>query len=119
MDKSEQCDYISDRRKDFVKQSKINEYETPLDEILCDKFCVDADMDKHLEEQNLLGWIKLIENPKLYEAVKRLPIEDKIFVSYIVKECCTQKELAEIYEIAQQNISKRFVKILNKIKKLL
>ena len=76
-------------------------------------------MDKHLEEQNLLGWIEVIEKPKLYEAMKRLPIEDQIFISYIVKECCTQKELAEIYEIAQQNISKRFVKILNKIKKLL
>ena len=76
-------------------------------------------MDKHLEEQNLLGWIEVIEKPKLYEAMKRLPIEDQIFISYIVKECCTQKELAEIYEIAQQNISKRLLKILNKIKKLL
>ena len=106
-------------KKDFIKQSKINEHETPLDEILCDKFCVETDLDKHLEEQNLLGWIELIDNPKLYEAMKRLPIEDQIFISYIVKECCIQKELAEIYESAQQNISKRFVKILNKIKKLL
>ena len=39
-----------------------------------------------LEEQNLLCWIKLIENPKLYEAVKTLSIEDQIFISYIIKE---------------------------------
>ena len=57
--------------KDIIRQSKINEHETLLDEILCDKFCVEADMDKHLEDQNLLGWIGLIENPKLYEAVKK------------------------------------------------
>ena len=105
--------------KDNIRQSKINEHETHLDEILYNQFPIDENMDKHLEEQNLLGWIELIENQKLYEAVKSLSIEDQIFISYIVKECCTQKELAEIYEIAQQNISKRFVKILNKIKKLL
>ena len=56
--------------KDSIKQSKINEHETPLDEILCEQFFVDENMDKHLEEKNLLGWIELIENSKLYEAVK-------------------------------------------------
>ena len=40
--------------KDNIKQSKINEHETPLDEILCEQFFVDENMDKHLEEKNLL-----------------------------------------------------------------
>ncbi len=70
-------------------------------------------------ERSLLGWIELIENENLYKAVKSLSIPDQVFISYIVKECRTQKELAGIYEIAQQNISKRFIKILNKIRELL
>ena len=65
-------------------------------------------MDKHLEEKTLLGWIELIENQKLYKAVKGLSIEDQIFISYIVRENKTQQELAEKYRISQQNISKRF-----------
>ena len=104
--------------KDSIKQSQINEYETPLDEILCEQFFVDENMDKHLEEKNLLGWIELIENPKLYEAVKGLSIEDQIFISYIVKEGRTQRELSRIYGVAQKNISKRFNHVIEKIKYL-
>ena len=101
--------------KDSIKQSKINEYETPLDEILYDQFSVDENLDKHLEEQNLLGWIELIENQKLYEAVKNLSIDDQIFISYIVKEGRTQRELSTMYKIAHQNISKKFEKIIKKL----
>ena len=104
--------------KDSIKQSQINEYETPLDEILCEQFFVDENMDKHLEEKNLLGWIELIENPKLYEAVKELSIEDQIFISYIIKEGRTQRELSRIYGVAQKNISKRFNHVIEKIKYL-
>ena len=72
-----------------------------------------------LEEQNLLGWIELIENPMLYEAVKTLSIEDQIFISYIVKEGRTQRELSRTYGVAQKNISKRFNRVIEKIKYLL
>ena len=75
-------------------------------------------MDKHLEEKTLLGWIELIENQKLYEAVKGLSIEDQIFISYIVKEGRTQRELSRIYGVAQKNISKRFNHVIEKIKYL-
>ena len=105
--------------KDNIKQSKINEHETPLDEILYDQFSVDENLDKHLEEQNLLGWIELIENQKLYEAVKSLSVEDQIFISYIVKEGRTQRELSRTYGVAQKNISKRFNRVIEKIKYLL
>ena len=105
--------------KDSIKQSKINEHETPLEEILYDQFSVGENMDKHLEERNLLGWIELIENLRLYEAVKTLSIEDQIFISYIVRENKTQQELAEKYKISQQNISKRFSKVLKRLRQLL
>ncbi len=101
--------------KDSIKQSKINEHETPLDEILYDQFSVDENLDKHLEERNLLGWIELIENQKLYKAVKNLSIEDQIFIIYIVKEGRTQRELSTMYKIAHQNISKKFEKIIKKL----
>ena len=105
--------------KDNIKQSKINEHKTPLDEILYDQFSVGENMDKHLEEKTLLGWIELIENQKLYEAVKGLSTEDQIFISYIVRENKTQQELAEKYRISQQNISKRFSKVSKRLRQLL
>ena len=61
----------------------------------------------------------MIENPKLYEAVKTLSIEDQIFISYIVRESKTQHELAEKYRISQQNISKRFSEVLKRLRQLL
>ena len=105
--------------KDSIKQSQINEYETPLDEILCEQFFVDENMDKHLEEKNLLGWIELIENPKLYEAVKELSIEAQIFISYIIKEGLTQRELSIMYGLTQQDISYKFNKLIHSINKIL
>ena len=40
--------------EDKIKQSKINEHEMPINEILYDQFSVGENMDKHLEERNLL-----------------------------------------------------------------
>ena len=102
--------------KDSIKQSKINGHETPLDEILYDQFSVDENLDKHLEEKTLLGWIELIENPKLYEAVKNLSIDDQIFISYIVKECKTQSEISYFYNLSQSQVCCRFNKILRILK---
>ena len=84
--------------------------------MIYENFSDDFDMDKQIAEQSLLGWIDLIENENLHKAVKSLSIEDQIFISYIVKECKTQRELACIYKIKQQNISKKINNILNKIK---
>ena len=72
-----------------------------------------------LEEQNLLGWIELIENQKLYEAVKSLSVEDQIFISYIVKEGRTQRELSIMYKLTQQAISCCFNKIMLRINSFL
>ena len=102
--------------KENIKQSKINEHEMPLDEILYDQFSVGENMDKLLEERNLLGWIELIENPKLYEAVKSLSVEDQTFISYIVKECKTQSEISYFYNLSQSQICCRLNKILRILK---
>ena len=101
--------------KDNIKQSKINEHETPLDEILYDQFSVGENMDKHLEEKTLLGWIELIENQKLYKAVKELSIEDQIFISYIVKKGLTQQELEEIYKVSHRAIGQKYQRLIKKI----
>lgn len=101
--------------KDSVKQSKIDENEISINEFY-DTFSVDFDMDECLSEQNLLGWIELIENPKLHQAVKSLPVEDQIFLSYIIKE---QRELEEIYHIKHQNICKKHSKIIKKLQEIL
>ncbi len=103
--------------KDNIRQSKINEHETPLDEILYDQFSVDENLDKHLEEKTLLGWIELIENQKLYEAVKGISIEDQIFISYIVKERKTQAELSKQYKVTQPAICQLFNKLIKTLKK--
>ncbi len=105
--------------KDSIKQSEIDEHETSLDEILYDNFSDNTDVDKQLSEKTLLGWMELIENPKLYKALKDLPVEDQIFISYIVKERRTQKELSKKYNISQQNISKKISKILDKLRHLM
>ena len=105
--------------EDNIKQSKINEHEMPINEIFYEQFSAGDNMDKHLEERNLLGWIELIENPKLYEAVKNLSIEDQIFISYIVKEGLKQRELSIMYELTQQGITHKFNKIIVNINKLL
>ena len=105
--------------KDNIRQSKINEHETPLDEILYDQFSVGENMDKHLEEKTLLGWIELIENQKLYKSVKGLSIEDQIFISYIVKKGLTQQELEEIYKVSHRAIGQKYQRLIKKIKKFI
>ena len=105
--------------KDRVKKSKINEHEISIEEIIYDTFLNEFDVDKRLFEKNLLEWIELMENENLHKAVKSLSIEDQIFISYIVKECKTQQELASKYGINQSSVKNRFDKILRVLKNLM
>ena len=105
--------------KNNIKSSKINEHEIPIEKVMYDAFSNGLDMDKQLFQTSLLGWIELVENENLHKALKSLKIEDQIFISYIVKECKTQRELAKIYDIAQKNICKKFERLIKKIKKFL
>ena len=106
-------------KKDSIKNSKIQEHEVSIEDVLYDKESENTDIEKQAFKENLLGWIELIENEKLHKAIKNLSIEDQIFISYIVKECKTQRELAEVYKMAQQNVSKKFSKIIEKLRKIL
>ena len=106
-------------KKDALKQSKVKEHEISIEDVLYDKESENTDIEKQAFKENLLGWIELIENEKLHKAIKNLSIEDQIFISYIVKECKTQRELAEVYKMAQQNVSKKFSKIIEKLRKIL
>ena len=99
---------------DDTKKLKIQKYEIPIEEVIYDKFSNTSDMDKQLFQTSLLGWIELVENENLHKALKSLKIEDQIFISYIVKECKTQRELAKIYGIAQKNICKKFERLIKK-----
>ena len=106
-------------KKDSIKSSKIQEHEISIEDVIYDKESENIDIEKQAFKENLLGWIELIENEKLHKAIKNLSIEDQIFISYIVKECKTQRELAEVYKMAQQNVSKKFSKIIEKLRKIL
>ena len=105
--------------KDKEKWDEINEHELSLMEVLYDNFCDKSNVDKELMEKTLLGWIELIQNQKLYKALKDLTIEDQIFISYIVKEGIKQRELSIMYELTQQGISHKFNKIIININKFL
>lgn len=105
--------------KDNIKSSKINEYEIPIEEVMYDAFSNEFDVDKQLFQTSLLGWIELVENENLHKALKSLSIEDQIIISYIVKECKTQQELASKYGINQSSVKNRFGKILRILKNLM
>ena len=46
--------------KDSIKQSKINEYETPIDEILYNQFSVDENLDKQSRASTRKSQTKLL-----------------------------------------------------------
>ncbi len=104
---------------DDTKKSKIQKHEIPIEEVMYDESLNTSDVDKLLFQTSLLGWIELVENENLHKALKSLKIEDQIFISYIVKECKTQRELAQIYKVNHRTVGRRFQKILNTIKRFL
>ena len=95
---------------------KIQEHEVSIEDVIYDKESENIDIEKQAFEENLLGWIELIENEKLHKAIKDLSIEDQIFISYIVRECKTQQELASKYGINQSSVRNKFNKILRILK---
>ena len=103
-------------KKDSIKNSKIQEHEISIEDVLYDKESENTDIEKQAFKENLLGWIELIENEKLHKAIKNLSIEDQIFISYIVRECKTQQELASKYGINQSSVRNKFNKILRILK---
>ena len=102
--------------KDRIKLSKIKEHEVHLESEVYENMSDNFDLDEKISSDTLIGWIDLIENEKLHKAVKSLPVEDQIFISYIVKGRRTQQEVSNIYSVSQKTISKKFSKIINQLK---
>ena len=102
--------------KDRIKLSKIKEREVTLESEVYENMPDNFDLDEKISDDTLTGWIDLIENEKLHKAVKSLPLEDQVFISYIVKERRTQVELSNMYSVSQKTISKKFSKITNSLK---
>ena len=103
---------------DLRRKNRINKKEISIESEKVENMPNNFDIDEKISDDTLTGWIELIENEKLHKAVKSLPVEDQIFISYIVKERRTQAELQKLYGVSQSNISRRFNKITKNIKKL-
>ena len=101
---------------DNIKQSKINEHEILLEEYIYDYFSNLNNMDKQLSDADSLNWIELIENDNLRDAICGLNEEEKMLLNYVFYERRTQSEIAEIYDVTHQNVSKKIIRILKKIK---
>ena len=102
--------------KDKVKQSEIEKHEISFEVLLNENLSDAFNLEQDLAEQGLLSWIDLVESDNLYAALKELSVEDQVFLSLIVKEGKTQRELAKFYKISHRAIGKKFEKIIDKIK---
>ncbi len=75
---------------DLRRKNRISKKEFSLESEKVENMPDNFDLDEKISGDTLTSWIDLIENEKLHKAVKSLPIEDQIFISYIVKERRTQ-----------------------------
>ena len=120
-------------QKGKVKDKKYNELFCPLEIILSggnektrrknqSVLAVNLDDDefeKHMIEANAFGWIEMIENEALFEAISQLSEKDKIFLTLRFQYCLSQPEIAKIMGLTQQAASWREVNVIKKIKKFL
>lgn len=104
---------------DSIKESKIRNHEISLEENTYDCFSGLSNIDKQLSETGSLEWFEFIENDDLRNVACSLNKEEKILLNYVFYEEKTQSEIAKIYNITQQGVSKNIGKLLSKIKKFL
>ena len=101
--------------KDKVKQSEIKQHEISFEVLLNENLSDAFNLEQDLAEQGLLSWIDLVESDNLYAVLKELSVEDQVFLSLIVKEGKTQRELAKIYGVSYSTVCRRFEKIIKNI----
>ena len=104
--------------KDNIRQSKVRIHEISLDENIYDCFPYLKDMDNQLSDKDSLNWIELIENDNLRCAICDLSVDEKALLHYVFYEEKTQIEIAKIYNVTHQNVSKKIIRILKKNKKV-
>ena len=73
--------------------------------------------DTYHETKSCFGWIGEIENERLLSALEKLSEDDLKLLTLYVYEGYSMVELSKVYGIAQQNISKRILKITKFLKK--
>lgn len=105
--------------KDKFKQSEIEQHEISFEVLLNENLSDAFNLEQDLAEQGLLSWIDLVESDNLYAALKELSVEDQVFLSLIVKEGKTQRELAKVYNLTQPAINKKINYLSRKIKAFL
>ena len=65
----------------------------------------DEFFDQHISDSSLLGLIETIENPTLLSAIRNLPLDDQILLTYRFQYCLTQAQTAELLHIPQTKVS--------------
>ena len=101
---------------DLRRQIRVSKREISLESEVYENMPDEFDLDEKISDDTLTGWIDFIENEKLHKAVKSLTVEDQIFISYIVKERRTQRDLEKIYNVDHSVICRRFKKIIKILK---
>ena len=102
--------------KDRTKRARINRHETSIEEIKYDKLLGKYDMDIQLPKKDLLEWIELIENDASRSAMNNLNVNERVLLSHVFYEEKTQSEIAKIYNVTQQKIGKKVLRIIKKIR---
>lgn len=100
--------------KDSITQSKIRKHEVPLEENIYYHFSYLNNMDKQLSNTDSFNWIELIENDNLRDSIGDLSTDEKTLLHYVFYEEKTQSEIAKIYDVTHQNVSKKLSEYLKK-----
>ena len=72
--------------------------------------------DHYHETKSCFGWVGEIEDENLLSALEKLSDDDLQLVTLYFYEGYSTTELSKVYHIAQQNISKRIMKITKLLK---
>lgn len=107
------------------KQAEIEDNETSI-EAMCEagktyEYAIAVNRQDQLMREAIahtseFPWIEEVLNPALYEALQSLPDEQKKLLTYLYVDELNQEQLAAIYGISQQAISRRIIRAHKKIK---
>ncbi len=79
----------------------------------------DSILELNIPEHSPEDWLMFIENQQLFCALQKLNRQELMMVFLKFQKGYTQAELAELFHLSQQAISKRHRAILKKIRNLL
>lgn len=101
---------INERRHaDFIRR-----FEFPID--MEAEQTYGYNLDNELFDE-ALDWLDTISNPSLCEAIRKLPEQDQLLIYYIIVEEWRQCEIAELWGISIDAVSRRKRRILKYLKR--